>query len=58
LEFARTLEVDVGGGEFNVGTPAARWGSGSGFVSKLPDNPVARIILNHARAVGMDVSQC
>ncbi len=25
-------------------------------MSKLPDNPVARIILNHARAVGMDVS--
>jgi 2-dehydro-3-deoxygluconokinase len=28
----------------------------TGFISKLPDNPVARIILNHARAVGMDVS--
>jgi len=28
----------------------------TGFLSKLPDNPVARIILNHAHAVGMDVS--
>jgi 2-dehydro-3-deoxygluconokinase len=27
-----------------------------GFVSKLPDNPVARIILNHARAAGLDTS--
>jgi 2-dehydro-3-deoxygluconokinase len=56
IEFARTLEVDVGGGEFNVGYACARLGLRSGFVSKLPDNPVARIILNHARAVGMDVS--
>lgn len=56
IEFARTLEVDVGGGEFNVGYACARLGLRSGFVSKLPNNPVARIILNHARAVGMDVS--
>src|ERR1700677_2238027 len=56
IEFARTLEVDVGGGEFNVGYACARLGLRGGFVSKLPDNPVARIILNHARAVGLDVS--
>jgi len=56
IEFAKTLEVDVGGGEFNVAyacTPArvARW-----IHQQLPDNPVAKIILNHARAAGMDVS--
>ena len=56
IEFAKTLEVDVGGGEFNVGYACARLGLRTGFLSKLPDNPVARIILNHARAVGMDVS--
>jgi 2-dehydro-3-deoxygluconokinase len=56
IEFAKTLEVDVGGGEFNVGYACARLGLRTGFISKLPDNPVARIILNHARAVGMDVS--
>ncbi len=56
IEFAKTLEVDVGGGEFNVGYAGARLGLRAGFISKLPDNPVARIILNHARAVGMDVS--
>ena len=50
------LEVDVGGGEFNVAYACARLGLRGGFVSKLPDNPVAKIILNHARAVGMDVS--
>lgn len=56
IEFAKTLEVDVGGGEFNVSYACARLGLRTGFISKLPDNPVARIILNHARAVGMDVS--
>ncbi len=56
IEFAKTLEVDVGGGEFNVAYACARLGIRAGFVSKLPDNSVARIILNHARAVGLDVS--
>ncbi len=56
IEFAKTLEVDVGGGEFNVAYACARLGLRTGFISKLPANPVARIILNHARAVGVDVS--
>src|ERR1700679_560510 len=56
IEFAKTLEVDVGGGEFNVAYACTRLGLRGGFISKLPDNPVAKIILNHARAVGMDVS--
>ena len=55
IEFAKSLEVDVGGGEFNVAYACARLGLRTGFISKLPDNPVARIILNHARAVGMSV---
>src|SRR6476646_7527347 len=55
IEFARTLEVDVGGGEFNVAYACARLGLRTGFLSKLPDNPLAKIILNHARAVGMSV---
>src|ERR1700753_1589687 len=56
IEFAKTLEVDVGGGEFNVAYACARLGLRTGFVSKLPDNPIAKIIINHARAVGMDTS--
>src|SRR3954463_12217822 len=53
IEFSKVLEVDVGGGEFNVAYACARLGMRTGFVSKLPDNYVARIVLNHARAVGM-----
>jgi 2-dehydro-3-deoxygluconokinase len=56
IEFAKVLEVDVGGGEYNVAYACARLGLRAGFISKLPDNAVARIILNHARAAGMDVS--
>src|SRR5580692_7064138 len=56
IEFSKVFEVDVGGGEFNVAYACARLGLRCGFASKLPDNPVARIILNHARAVGLDVS--
>src|ERR1043165_9560051 len=55
IEFAKTLEVDVGGGEFNVAYACARLGLSAGFASKLPDNTLAKIMLNHARAVGMSV---
>ncbi len=55
IEFAKTLEVDVGGGEFNVAYACARLGLKTGFISKLPDNYVAKIIVNHARAMGMSV---
>src|SRR6266513_969802 len=55
IEFAKTLEVDVGGGEFNVAYACARLGLRTGFASEHPYNYLARIILNHARAVGMSV---
>jgi 2-dehydro-3-deoxygluconokinase len=56
IEFANSLEVWVGGGEYNVAYALARLGMRSGFASRLVDNPVGRIILNHARGAGMDVS--
>src|SRR5882672_8683397 len=56
LEFSPTLEVWVGGGEYNVAYALARLGLRTGFVSRLVDNPVGRIILNHARGVGVDTS--
>lgn len=56
IEFSPTLEVWVGGGEYNVAYALARLGMRTGFLSRLPDNPVGRIILNHGRAVGVDMS--
>ena len=55
IEFANTLEVWVGGGEYNVAYALARLGLRTGFVSRLVDNPVGRIVLNHGRAVGLDM---
>jgi 2-dehydro-3-deoxygluconokinase len=55
IEFAPSLEVWVGGGEYNVAYALARLGLRTGFASRLVDNPVGRIILNHARSAGMDI---
>src|ERR1051325_1895664 len=56
IEFANMLEVWVGGGEYNVAYALARLGMRTGFVSRLVDNPVGLIILNHGRSGGMDMS--
>jgi 2-dehydro-3-deoxygluconokinase len=56
IEFANTLEVWVGGGEYNVAYALSRLGLRTGFLSRLVDNPVGRIIVNHGRAVGVDMS--
>ena len=53
LEFSRTLEVDVGGGEYNVAHALARLGHSTGIATALPDNELARIVVQHARAAGM-----
>ncbi len=56
IEFSPTLEVHVGGGEYNVAYALARLGLRTGFLSRLVDNPLGKIILNHGRAVGVDMS--
>lgn len=55
IEFANTLEVWVGGGEYNVAYALARLGLRTGWVGGLVDNPVGKIIVNHARSAGMDI---
>jgi 2-dehydro-3-deoxygluconokinase len=56
LEFANNLEVWVGGGEYNVAYALARLGMRTGFLSCLVDNPLGRIVVNHGRAVGVDMN--
>ena len=56
IEFANMLEVWVGGGEYNVAYALSRLGLKTGFLSRLVDNPVGRIVVNHGRGVGMDMS--
>jgi 2-dehydro-3-deoxygluconokinase len=56
IEFSPSLEVWVGGGEYNVAYALARLGLRTGWVGGLVDNPVGKIILNHARSAGVDTS--
>jgi len=56
IEFAKKMDVYVGGGEFNVAYALARLGLRTGWVGGLVGNSVSAIIENHARGVGMDIS--
>ncbi len=56
IEFAPSLEVHVGGGEYNVAYALARLGLRTGWVGALVDNPVGKIIANHARGGSVDIS--
>jgi 2-dehydro-3-deoxygluconokinase len=56
LEQTTTLDLNIGGAELNVAVGAARLGLQSAWISKLPDNPLGRMIANKAREQGVDVS--
>src|ERR1700693_1847672 len=56
IEFANTLEVWVGGGEYNVAYALSRLGLRPGWAARMVDNPLGALVLNHARSVGVDVS--
>jgi 2-dehydro-3-deoxygluconokinase len=55
LEQARSLELQVGGAELNTAVALARLGRSSTWVSRLTDNPLGRLIANHAREAGAGV---
>jgi 2-dehydro-3-deoxygluconokinase len=55
IEFAPSLEVWVGGGEYNVAYALSRLGLRTGWIGGLNDSPMGAIIRNHARAVGMNL---
>lgn len=57
LEQANSFDVKVGGGELNVAVGLARLGIEVAWVSKLPDNPLGRLVQNKAREHGVDTSQ-
>jgi 2-dehydro-3-deoxygluconokinase len=56
LEQARSLDVQVGGAELNTAVGLARLGRSTSWVSRLTDNPLGRLIANHAREAGVDTS--
>jgi 2-dehydro-3-deoxygluconokinase len=56
LEQTSTLDVQIGGGELNVAVGVARLGLKSAWVSRLPKNPLGRLMLNRVRQAGVDSS--
>jgi 2-dehydro-3-deoxygluconokinase len=53
LEQTRSLDLFVGGAELNTAVALARLGHTSAWVSRLTDNPLGRLIANHAREAGV-----
>src|SRR6516225_5917257 len=53
LEQARSLDVQVGGAELNTAVALARLGRTTAWVSRLTDNPLGRLVANHAREAGV-----
>ncbi|HZT78740.1 MAG TPA: sugar kinase [Gemmataceae bacterium] len=53
LEQARSLDVQVGGAELNTAVGVARLGRSAAWVSRLTNNPLGRLIANHAREAGV-----
>ena len=56
LEQANSFDAKVGGGELNVAVAVSRLGLSSAWVSKLPENPLGRMVRNKAREQGVDTS--
>jgi len=53
LEQARSLDLQVGGAELNTAVGLARLGRTTAWVSRLTDNPLGRLVANHAREAGV-----
>ena len=57
LEQTTSLDVQIGGGELNVAAGVARLGLKSAWVSRLPKNPLGRLLENRTRQAGVDTSR-
>lgn len=57
LEEAQQFQVDVAGAESNVAVGLARMGLSVGWLSKLVDNPIGRLIAKRIQWHGVDVSR-
>src|SRR5438270_6061654 len=53
LEQTSSLDLLVGGAELSTAVGVARLGRSAAWVSRLTDNPLGRLITNHAREAGV-----
>lgn len=56
LEQSRQLDLFVAGSELNVATTAQHLGLRTAYITKLPDNPLGRIVRNTCREHGVDTT--
>ncbi|MGH9455624.1 MAG: PfkB family carbohydrate kinase [Terriglobia bacterium] len=57
LEQTSSLDVQIGGGELNVAVGVSRLGLTSAWVSRLPQNPLGRLLRNRVRQAGVEASE-
>jgi 2-dehydro-3-deoxygluconokinase len=57
IEQATSLDVNVGGGELNVAAGVCRLGLTSTWVSRLPKNPLGRLVEHRVQHAGVDSSR-
>jgi len=53
---ANNLEIEYGGGEYNVAVSLSQFGVPTKFITALPDNPIGDAALNRIRSFGIDTS--
>lgn len=53
LEQARSLDLEIGGAELNTAAGLVRLGRTASWVSRLPDNPLGKLVANRVREVGV-----
>jgi 2-dehydro-3-deoxygluconokinase len=56
LEGATSYQVDIAGAESNVAINLARLGLKTGWISRLPDNPLGRKVASEMRRHGVDLT--
>jgi len=56
MEQATSFDVNVGGAELNFLVAAQRLGLKTAYVTRLPQNPLGRMVWNKAREHGVDMS--
>ena len=53
LEQARSLDVEIGGAELNTASGLVRLGRSTAWVSRVPNNPLGKLITNRVREIGV-----
>src|SRR5262245_50661624 len=57
LQRATRLDVNVAGAESNLAITASRMGLSAGWISRLPDSPLAHLITDTIGSQGVDTSR-